>query len=346
MELDLSAISGPPVAYSCVCSCGRSFSQQNAYTNHLRTCKKSKTRLAHALSKAKEMWSSRKRPRLGSGVDVEPSSQRVEAATEGLISTADLSNAQTVETSFSPGVRVNIGSPEAGFSAVPPDEPPGFEVDGADGIGAPLSNGDDDTMSLAERRPRWLNRRLPARFRDILPQPPPPLVAESTITPPLPSVAVPSTTLALRYFRTRPNLFGLFRRYHGNHFPTHDPEEALTLEDLTLMQTTPADTGACISSERLLLESPHHDDGAFYPYPNVSSFLLGDWYWNQGLQKSKESFKDLLRIIGNPAFRPEDITSTRWDLINTRLGNSANDDADDNSPFEGAGWKKTAVTIR
>ena len=32
----------------------------------------------------------------------------------------------------------------------------------------------DDTLSLAERRPRRMNRRLPARYRDILPQPPPP----------------------------------------------------------------------------------------------------------------------------------------------------------------------------
>ena len=31
----------------------------------------------------------------------------------------------------------------------------------------------DDTQSLAERHAQRMNRRLPARYRDILPQPPP-----------------------------------------------------------------------------------------------------------------------------------------------------------------------------
>ena len=41
----------------------------------------------------------------------------------------------------------------------------------------------DDT-SLAERRPQRMNRRLPARYRDILPQPPPPPTAVQPPPPP------------------------------------------------------------------------------------------------------------------------------------------------------------------
>lgn len=46
----------------CQCTCGRSFAQLNAYANHQRTCKKQKKHLSNALSKAKELWSTKKRP--------------------------------------------------------------------------------------------------------------------------------------------------------------------------------------------------------------------------------------------------------------------------------------------
>lgn len=38
------------------CLCGRIFTQTYAYTNHLRNCKKTKTRLSSALEKAKERY--------------------------------------------------------------------------------------------------------------------------------------------------------------------------------------------------------------------------------------------------------------------------------------------------
>ena len=38
-----------------------------------------------------------------------------------------------------------------------------------------VENLNDDTCSLAERRPQRMNRRLPAQYCDILPQPPPPI---------------------------------------------------------------------------------------------------------------------------------------------------------------------------
>jgi hypothetical protein len=38
---------------------------------------------------------------------------------------------------------------------------------------------DDNNLSLAERRPRRLNRQLPKRFRDTVPQPQPPVISVS-----------------------------------------------------------------------------------------------------------------------------------------------------------------------
>jgi hypothetical protein len=50
----------PPAWYQ-ACACGRAFSTPQAYTNHERTCRKTKKRFASALTKAKEVWESRKR---------------------------------------------------------------------------------------------------------------------------------------------------------------------------------------------------------------------------------------------------------------------------------------------
>jgi hypothetical protein len=205
----------------------------------------------------------------------------------------------------------------------------------------------DDPRSLAERRPRRINRRLPARFRDILPQPPPIIELALPPTADLSPTSETSEPLsrALHFFRTLPSVFGLSRRYYSDRLPTHDPEELTTLENLTLTHSesdqdssTPAPV-----THNSSIETPD----AFHPYPNKSSFLLGDWFWNGGIQKSHKSFKELLRIISDSEFRSEDIRATRWNLINNRLGSSADDaEAHDDVTFEGAGWKKTAINIK
>jgi hypothetical protein len=46
-----------------ICACGRTFYLDSAYTNHRRSCKKTKVRLAGALSKAQESWRQRKKQR-------------------------------------------------------------------------------------------------------------------------------------------------------------------------------------------------------------------------------------------------------------------------------------------
>ena len=50
-----------PPAWCKVCICGRTFSVQQAYTCHKRSCQKTKKRLAGALEKAKEVWQANKR---------------------------------------------------------------------------------------------------------------------------------------------------------------------------------------------------------------------------------------------------------------------------------------------
>ncbi|KIM63417.1 hypothetical protein SCLCIDRAFT_117349 [Scleroderma citrinum Foug A] len=141
---------------------------------------------------------------------------------------------------------------------------------------------------------------------------------------------------ALRFFTTLANSFGLSRRYYGDWLPTHDAEDATTLQHLTLMPSV-------VDNH----DSAGHpaDSALFYPYLNRSSYLLGDWYWNGRIQKSKESFRNLIKIVGTPEFQPGDVNTMRWDFINAQLQAGAEETGLGQS-FEGASWTKTTVTIR
>jgi hypothetical protein len=86
-------------------------------------------------------------------------------------------------------------------------------------------------------------------------------------------------------------------------------------------------------------------DNSFHPYPNRSSFELGHWYWNGSVQKSHQSFRELIDIVGRPDFDSDDVRSTQWDKINSRLGASTQDEEGDEWEDEDAGWNKTQVTI-
>lgn len=74
----------------------------------------------------------------------------------------------------------------------------------------------------------------------------------------------------------------------------------------------------------------------YHPYLNKSLFLLGDWYWNHGSQKSHQSFSDLLHIIEDPDFKPTDVQlHTKWATIDIKLGQN---DFDGNSSGDEAEW--------
>jgi hypothetical protein len=62
--------------FSETCHCGRVFSQTYAFTNHERTCKKSKKRLSDALAKAKQIYQAKKRRVCVPDAEVDASTQR------------------------------------------------------------------------------------------------------------------------------------------------------------------------------------------------------------------------------------------------------------------------------
>jgi hypothetical protein len=132
------------------------------------------------------------------------------------------------------------------------------------------------------------------------------------------------------------NTFGLFRQYHATRFPDHDPNESVVFDDIV----------------DAYLDTPFASPAKlYYPYPNQSSFLLGEWYWNGGTQKSQSSFQNLLKIVGHPEFRPEDVANKSWRSIDAQLsgdrrceGLNGSEDGWENELSKG-NWTKTSIRI-
>jgi hypothetical protein len=178
---------------------------------------------------------------------------------------------------------------------------------------------------------------------DLLPQTlpaPPPSMQDAPTDPDLlhtsssSSAALsPSTHPRVAHFRhinTPHNVFGLWRRFFAKTVPSHDPEELVTLEGLSDIEEPIL---ACAQ------EVPYS------PYPNKSSFLLGEWYWDDRTQKSHKCFDRLLKIIGDPNFKPEDVRHTKWKSIDARLAGMTHHEVDGDEEWLDAGWETKEIRV-
>lgn len=205
-------------------------------------------------------------------------------------------------------------------------------------------------LSLAERRSRR-QVQLPKRFRDFvpnaLPELPPVLPPPDSSTNDL----IADNIAAQSFIESPRNAFGLFRRYSGNRLPTHDPEEHIDLLSLTNTIALSAETFVGDKRSQPDLGLPMHED--YGPYPNRNSFLLGAWYHEDGAQKSQNSFRKLIDIVGSPTFRPEDVRDTKWSHLHRVLGQNEFDiettKEESKEEWEwtdkDAGWIRTDVSI-
>lgn len=205
-------------------------------------------------------------------------------------------------------------------------------------------------QSIAERRSRRENRRLPKRYRDVLPdiQLPKTLSLPECTPLPQPAPSLQSTSLTqsapsqsplpkVNFLKSACNNFWLYRQYKGNRFPDHDPHENVTFHDF-IDDLTDATT------------DPESEFTNYYePYPNRSSFLLGEWYWNGCVKKSFSDFKKLIDIVGHPEFRPEDVASTRWTHADNYLSGDLHIEGNESSrqaePDDGA-WFQTPIKLQ
>ncbi|EDR03911.1 uncharacterized protein LACBIDRAFT_331060 [Laccaria bicolor S238N-H82] len=207
--------------------CGRSFYQTNNFNNHLRSYEVVKSRVSRGLTKAKELWEARKKQR----------NQKAAAEDRDWAPLHD-------------GLQTSLGMAESSRNSALHVVGHDAAVSEAEGVAS------SSDLPIALRKGIRKDIPQPARYRDILPCPPPPCRPKT--------LENPWTTVFC---------WG------------QEPDKASLLNRQKL----------------------------FWPY---TSFLLGDWYWNDGTQKTQTGFQNLVRIIADPEFVPADVLRNKWDRIN------------------------------
>ncbi|KAF8147208.1 hypothetical protein K438DRAFT_1989788 [Mycena galopus ATCC 62051] len=139
--------------------------------------------------------------------------------------------------------------------------------------------------------------RLPARYRDILPE-----VLEPAPPPPEdePTTVVRSVRLIVRdKFTTAMNTFGLWREYF--HRPTYDPDSLVSTSDLS--NEFPGRATPLLPSPQPMQTPPATTSSI-----NSSTALLMAWQNNGQTTKSAGQLDALVNdVILNPEFKPEEL---------------------------------------
>lgn len=138
--------------------------------------------------------------------------------------------------------------------------------------------------------------------------------------------------------------FGLKKRYHSDRLPAHDPDMAQTIHDLydsPYHMHQSADDFEAQSNASGDSETP-----SFAPFPNLSSFELGEWFYGQGTQKSLKDFKALIQLLTSPGFSISDIQNTKWNKVFQDLGKNKDELKPSESEWiDDSGWKTTDIKI-
>jgi hypothetical protein len=160
--------------------------------------------------------------------------------------------------------------------------------------------------------------QFPARYRDMLPEPPPP--AASTPIEATGTSIVPRVSLIVRNpFRTTKNSFGLWKEYMYR--PSYDPDAFISADDLYRPHTSAVVPQADDEDE-------HLDYSALYSSKTVE--LLLDWQNTGGSGKSDEELNRLVRaVLLHPEFEVDALRSFNA----SRENRKADAAEEDQSPF-------------
>ncbi|TEB27708.1 hypothetical protein FA13DRAFT_1634250 [Coprinellus micaceus] len=113
----------------------------------------------------------------------------------------------------------------------------------------------------------------------------------------------------------------------------HDPDNSTTPEDLRDQEVLP---GKATTQTAKKARKPISQ---FHPFPNLSSYRLGEWFWADGVNKSQRGSED---------FNPADVRNTNWKEIDGLLAvSSYNVDDMDSGEWvdDGISWKSSSVTL-
>ncbi|KAJ2911509.1 hypothetical protein MD484_g8905, partial [Candolleomyces efflorescens] len=318
--------------WSITCACKRRFSNPTRYSKHILTCQDYKAKVRTEQAEKQSSFQDRANKRKGRG-----KSKLATWFGEG--GNLDFDNQGSERASQSPGAGPSSG---AGDKA-----PSGYDPQSTIHHLQEVESANPQPVHVELGRGRR-QKRAPTRFKDFIPHGHIPLSSaipdEDFVLPSSPSLQpeVPAdngpSQPSLVTKSTPKNSFGLYKKYQSKEDVPHDPDASTSPVDLE-------EEPAADLVDQLQQETP----ADFYPYPNSNSFKLGNWFWSDQNQKSTQSWKELVSIVGSPDFRSEDVQDTDWDKINRVLGSSEFEEkSSSDSPWydDGTSWTKTPVTIR
>ena len=211
------------------------------------------------------------------------------------------------------------------FSDPQADEPhiPGGYLDDTTVSSLPAGVTDTTPVSARPAVPSRWTIRIPARFRDTLPEPPLPAPA------PLPRVP-PVYLIVTNPLKTAVNSFGLFRQYFFR--PSHDPDALVDQSDLSNLaaQAPPPPPSGPNKASR---DPP-------WPFANMSVWRLVRWMSTGSSSKSEGEVDRLVNdVLKAPDFCAEDLRNFNAHRENGRL-----DVADKTTPLKD-NFQDASVTI-
>ena len=178
------------------------------------------------------------------------------------------------------------------------------------------------------------NRRLPARYRDLLPEPPLPAVDHQT---PSSSTSVISRVILHVWdsFTTLFNKFGIARAYR--HRPSYDPDAFLSIEELS-QRNEPIGK----------LDSPQGvrcDYSPPWPWSTMSVWHLMNWKNSGGIQKTNAEVTRLVcDVLKAPDFKIVDLSTFDASRETARF-DAAEREIPPEDPFGIDRWKHTSIDI-
>ena len=184
-------------------------------------------------------------------------------------------------------------------------------------------------------------RRLPARFRDVAPEPLLPVSATTEDATLVQSDnSAPQSTLPrviLHVFdtiRTSFNHFGIARDYR--HRPSHDPDSFVSVDQLS---KSPDDEAPIP-----IPSTPHTLPLPPWPWKNMSIWRIMTWMMTGSKQKSEAEVTRLANMVQADDFDPHDLRgfNAHTEMKHFDRSESA---LDESNPLRQDGWRESSVDI-
>jgi hypothetical protein len=192
-------------------------------------------------------------------------------------------------------------------------------------VGSAINLSQTHDLDMPGRRPQR-KRRLPARYRDCLPEPAPAiLLTETQPTPTLPRIRL----IVRDTMQTVANIFGLWREYP--HRPSYDPDHSVPLAAPPCHDRVSQDHG----DPQLDKEDPPKA-----ALSNTSVDLLLHWQNSGGSTKSHAEIDRLVDFLHHPDFSVDDLPKK----FCAARENRKRDQQEEKSPHL-KGFQETSVKI-